>query len=1203
MKKLINLITIVVFLWLEVITPMTYATWELDNTVEIPDETAMFSLVSNLENVPEVLDEFMISSWINFDNTVETLSGIDDEIDGFSGTEIMIDDMDSGASIIIDRNVINVDEELIVQNVEVGNNMGELTTFEKAFQEVAYAYYMRGSRIQYNSMKWNPSWFSPEEATTQNYSYLVCSAFAKNVYYDLLGIKIPGSTESLMDYTREHIGNPEVVGYGSKSGNNFIMTIYNSGTEIILTNPNLRDIIPYLRVGDVLTYNGHAVMVYDLDYDETGKIVDAVLIQAVHGVGWGYVKSKIPSTTRIGDSISFGSANHYLYYNSKKNTDFEYGLVEGSLNMMKITQESHWKNIGLGVDKDKEYSILRFVQEDEQGKLVLTYSGYTGEPFLLSNITEDRLKFSKLFIEKTVSEHADDMVALENSMEYTIIVKNNSNKDYTDDLIVTENISEFVTYSGYTSTKQGVEFNKNGSTLTWNIGRLTAGEKVTIKYSVDVNKGSIGDIIVSTGNVWNIPSAIIKNGIGKALNEEQEANIGNSYERLKSNYNGKELIDKVYEESLGVDLNLKEFDISNLIINTNLRSTNAETVYINQENLFSKMILNKYWNTLALIEYNYEDTPVYAYDLKFWELLSNIGRRADTVNLENFKTGDILIYTNTNDIIYSLSGNQIGEKPVTYENWEYAYIYIDGKFVWVNLGNDEQAGTLDDRNEFTTEYYNDNTLKFYSKNNISTFTDEWLQYQTLFGKDTYVILRPSLMIRSIDYELNWWINNTDNPRGFMIGSDGVLKEPTKSGYTFNGWYTDSGYTNQVNNISNLIDDVVLYAKRGKNSEYVINYKLNNGILSWENATRYTIESETITLTNPTKTGYTFVWWSGTDIDGVSFTVIIPKWSTWDRIYEANRNVNQYTITFNTDWGSYVPFITADYNSVITAPTNPTKNWYRFVKWEPEFPIIMPLDGSTLKAIWEKNWSNWGGWWGGWWGWWWGWTSTKNEISVASSAIITWEIISTTWNSISWIYEETSLERPDTLKLFEKDKENDVDKLRYEEWNQNEKLSNWYTREFNNAYKFAYMNGITTMKDISKAGMYWKLTRIAMAKMLSNYAVNVLWKKTVSSNIPVFSDVSNKLNGDYDWAVTLAYQLWIMWINMKDNKFRPYDTVTRAEFWTALSRLLYWTPDWSPYYVTHLDKLKREWIISNTKSNLQEKRWYVMLMLMRSVNNQ
>jgi hypothetical protein len=42
-----------------------------------------------------------------------------------------------------------------------------------------------------------------------------------------------------------------------------------------------------------------------------------------------------------------------------------------------------------------------------------------------------------------------------------------------------------------------------------------------------------------------------------------------------------------------------------------------------------------------------------------------------------------------------------------------------------------------------------------------------------------------------------------------------------------------------------------------------------------------------------------------------------------------------------------------------------------------------------------------------------------------------------------------------------------------------------------AYEFAYKHGITTMDSIEKADMEGPLTRIAMAKMLSYYAINVL----------------------------------------------------------------------------------------------------------------
>ena len=87
-------------------------------------------------------------------------------------------------------------------------------------------------------------------------------------------------------------------------------------------------------------------------------------------------------------------------------------------------------------------------------------------------------------------------------------------------------------------------------------------------------------------------------------------------------------------------------------------------------------------------------------------------------------------------------------------------------------------------------------------------------------------------------------------------------------------------------------------------------------------------------------------------------------------------------------------------------------------------------------------------------------------------------------------------------------------------------------------------------------------------------MNVLWQKPANIVTPKFNDVTDKQNSDYDDWVTLAYQLWIMWQNMPNNKFRPDDEVTRAEFATALSRMLYHTSDWEykstdKYYTNHM----------------------------------
>ena len=159
----------------------------------------------------------------------------------------------------------------------------------------------------------------------------------------------------------------------------------------------------------------------------------------------------------------------------------------------------------------------------------------------------------------------------------------------------------------------------------------------------------------------------------------------------------------------------------------------------------------------------------------------------------------------------------------------------------------------------------------------------------------------------------------------------------------------------------------------------------------------------------------------------------------------------------------------------------------------------------------------------------------------------------------------------------------------------------YSNEMNKAYQYARYYDITTIDSIKQANMTGWLNRIAMAKMLANYAENVLWIDDFNtSRNCTFSDVSTSLDRQYDYWVTKACQLWIMWVNMKDNKFYPNWWVTRAEFATALSRLLYNTKDWAnKYYSTHISKLYNEWIITNTDPTLKEKRWYVMLMLMRA----
>ena len=369
----------------------------------------------------------------------------------------------------------------------------------------------------------------------------------------------------------------------------------------------------------------------------------------------------------------------------------------------------------------------------------------------LSDAMKDRLKFDRLYIEKTVDAHADDIVEPKDRLLYTVTVKNNSAKNYENDIKIKENLSDYVTYKESHPDKKETPpvMAADGKSLEWNLGKLKSGEAVSVSYSVSVKDNCVGKIIESTGTVEHIPSAVVRNKIGKNLSKAQEDAIRASFEELKSRYQGKTLLNEVYKKAAGMDLQLDSFAVTDLVANIGPASKSSSSLALNKENRFYGMVLNKYWSALYSKPYSYgKKDDIVGYDLKAWRSYASPERRADTVYGENFKTGDILIYKNSNDVIYKNENGNIIKTNVTYENGEYAYIFIEGKgFVGVNYGADGVPDTQDDRNAFDASYYRDKGLQLYSDPEAK---DEKLlafyNYQTLFGKDCYVILRPALVV-------------------------------------------------------------------------------------------------------------------------------------------------------------------------------------------------------------------------------------------------------------------------------------------------------------------------------------------------------------------------------------------------------------------------------------------------------------------------
>ena len=163
----------------------------------------------------------------------------------------------------------------------------------------------------------------------------------------------------------------------------------------------------------------------------------------------------------------------------------------------------------------------------------------------------------------------------------------------------------------------------------------------------------------------------------------------------------------------------------------------------------------------------------------------------------------------------------------------------------------------------------------------------------------------------------------------------VPTAPSKTGYTFAGW---EGYTDGMTMPAR---DLTFTAQWTKNS-YTITYR--NGS---ETTTQSVPYGDVIVLPEaPTMEGHTFAGW-----DGYTEGMTMPARALQ---FNANWTVNQYTITFDSNGGSAVESITADFGADVTAPAAPTKEGHTFAGWNAELPATMPAANLAFTAQWTVN---------------------------------------------------------------------------------------------------------------------------------------------------------------------------------------------------------------------------------------------------------
>ena len=214
------------------------------------------------------------------------------------------------------------------------------------------------------------------------------------------------------------------------------------------------------------------------------------------------------------------------------------------------------------------------------------------------------------------------------------------------------------------------------------------------------------------------------------------------------------------------------------------------------------------------------------------------------------------------------------------------------------------------------------------------------------------------------YKVNDAANDTEYSGVFTVNLlDKLEIEPTiRTGYAFAQWSdgkTDNPYTMAVPGAVSLTAQTQI-------ETYTIDYELNGGALEAgkTNPATYTLETAAFRLEEPTRTGYTFAGWTGSNGTTPQTDVGIAQGSIGNLYFEANWTANGYKILYTGVEGADVStFPTKHVYGTDTAIPNPTKTGYGFAGWKVNGSAAardLTLSGTaytadiTLEATWTAN---------------------------------------------------------------------------------------------------------------------------------------------------------------------------------------------------------------------------------------------------------
>ncbi|MBR5139512.1 MAG: DUF11 domain-containing protein, partial [Clostridia bacterium] len=502
---------------------------------------------------------------------------------------------------------------------------------EEALVAVAWAYYAKGTKLQYDSIALSminnhyggtgrhTNEASPEYGTSDTTIFSVCTGFSHKVYIETINRWILEHKYTpngiVTAYMWLAADNQPEEGFKKDQTDTDPITEDNRDTAII----RWIDYAKYLEKED----------------DEVCAATNLGVFEATSLYDW-YTDGKLEfkktddgndySYYLNGEKISASKAKELVLSYITKKVDGEYvNLRPGDL----ITEDTHTlvyigggyvldcngykydiatgldaveKNGGLGIRMKKiedtlsaaeaDYVIMRaldFYTYDCDGDAGNDIIMYGGESIEITKASLSRITYPMMDIDRTVDITPFGTAAKDDTITYTVKISNKTNeekfrtwkklfvKSYSgeayEDLLVTERIPEG---TELVSATEG--YTLEDGVLTWIID-VSAGASVEISYTVKVT-AAVGSVIVNDGGtVANIPSNSISNRVGNEKLTEDQKDILTSL--------ADEDLEK-FESLYGTDLDFAEGIYAEMGVDLSL-PTVAEII----ENLFTPVYMDK----------------------------------------------------------------------------------------------------------------------------------------------------------------------------------------------------------------------------------------------------------------------------------------------------------------------------------------------------------------------------------------------------------------------------------------------------------------------------------------------------------------------------------------------------------------------------------------------------------------------------------